>query len=540
MLAKAVRHTKMALVTWALAAAVAHPALAQSIGLNFQASLFEPDREASTYCKYIPPDTGGAVGPNHIIELINDHYSIFSKSDGKRLNPVTDRDVEFWNQAGIPITDPPGLTDPRIIFDKSSQRWFAVEITYPFLGPNIIPNDVLIAVSKTSDPTQGWRGYRIAGTDPGTNPDPSAGATGFIVDYPTLGVNAKGIYVTTNNFQFDMNAGVLNLQSVNMYMVDRSDLTSGKAPRVARFSGLDPNVYGYTQQPVIDAGTSAGQELLLSTSLDSPADHLILTSLTADGPSGVHAVAVPPYSVQVSGGLQPDGSETLETLDPRFDGSVYKVNNDIWAVHSVDALYGATNHRTAIRWYRIDANKGTLADMGVVSDESHDYIMPSIAANDAGSVVIGFSRTGVDEFPSAYAVIGNTSMGKTTFGTPLLLSEGADNYHFIPGVPADDRWGDFSATQLDPNNPQTFWTFQERSAKSFDPPLFGAVLGRWATQVTQISVPTSPGAAHAAVRAIAASQALQRDDATRATLQAAAAARARSLKPRLQVTTRLR
>ncbi len=497
----------MAWISLALTGSAATPALAQSgasIGLNFAASIYRPDGEASTNSRYEPPDTNGAVGPNHIVEMINDHYSVFRKSDGMRLNPASDRDVEFWNQAGIPIVDPPGLSDPRVIFDKSSQRWFAVEITYPFDAEgSAIPNDVLIAVSKTSDPTQGWRGYRIAGTDPGTNPDPAGGATGFFVDYPLLGVNAKGVYVTTNNYKFNASIGDFSIDSVNMYMVNRADLISGKAPRVGRFSGLDYNRYGYTQQPVTELGTSAGDELLLSTPLQEPADHLILTTLTADGPADVRSVAVPAYSSpsQFAGGLQPDGTQSLETLDARFSGSVYRVNNDIWAVHSVDALYGETNHRTAIRWYRIDANTGTLADAGTLSDADHDYIMPSIAANNAGSVVLGFSRTGLDEFPSAYAAVGGTAKGKTTFGSPVLLKAGVDLYHYIPGVPDYDRWGDYSAVRPDPNDPNTFWTFQEWAAQSFDPPLFGVVSGRWATQVTELNVSPKHGASNAAAPA---------------------------------------
>jgi hypothetical protein len=526
-------------IVLALSGAAAMAAFAQSgasIGLNFQASLYRPDGAASTYDKYIPPDTDGAVGPNHIVELLNDHYSIFRKSDGVRLNPVTDRDVEFWNQAGIPITDPPGLTDPRVIFDKSSQHWFAAELTYLFdANGNLIPNDVLVAASKTSDPTKGWRGYRIAGTDPGTNP---GDAGFFFVDYPTLGVNALGVYITTNNFDSDF-----NFVSVSMFAVNRSDLISGKTPRIGRFSGLDPSVYGVTQQPVIQTGTSAGQELLLSVPADLPSDHLLLTTLSAEGPSPqVLSVSVPTYSVQVSGGLQPDGSQTLETLDPRFDGSVSRVNNDIWAVHSVDALYGEDNHRTAIRWYRIDANTGTLGDTGTLSDASHDYIMPSIAANNAGIVVIGFSRTGLDEFPSAYAAVGHTAKGKTTFDSPILLKAGEGLYHFIPGLPEDDRWGDFSATQLDPNDPNTFWTFQEWAAAPFDPPLFGVIEGRWATQVTQITVPTQQGANQAEALAVDLTRRAQAqaDAAAGAVLRAARVAPPLQLKPKATYTLRSR
>jgi hypothetical protein len=258
-------------------------------------------------------------------------------------------------------------------------------------------------------------------------------------------------------------------------------------------------------------------------------------------------VPVPTYSAQpFNRGLQPDGSQSLETLDPRFDGTVSRVNNDIWAVHSVDALYGANNHRTAIRWYRIDANTGTLGDMGTLSDASHDYIMPSIAANNAGSVVIGFSRTGLDEFPSAYAAVGQTANGKTTFGSPFLLKAGEGLYHYIPAFPAIDRWGDFSATQVDPNDPNTFWTFQEWAAAPFNPPLFGpppfGVEGRWATQVTQISVPAQQGASQAQALAVdlTGARQAQADAAAGAVLRAAMVAPRLQLKPKPTYTQRPR
>jgi hypothetical protein len=161
--------------------------------------------------------------------------------------------------------------------------------------------------------------------------------------------------------------------------------------------------------------------------------------------------------------------------------------------------------------------------------------MPSIAANNAGSVVIGFSRTGLDEFPSAYAAVGHTAKGKTTFDSPILLKAGEGLYHFfIPGqgLPVEDRWGDFSATQLDPKDPNTFWTFQEWAAAPFAPPLFGVIEGRWATQVTQITVPTQNGANNA--------EALAVDLTGRPQAQADAAAgavlRAAMVAPRLQLT----
>jgi hypothetical protein len=56
------------------------PTASLVIGLNFQTSQRGVDTNA------IPPDTMGAVGPNHIVEIINFNFEIFQKSDGTQID----------------------------------------------------------------------------------------------------------------------------------------------------------------------------------------------------------------------------------------------------------------------------------------------------------------------------------------------------------------------------------------------------------------------------------------------------------------------
>ena len=154
----------------------------------------------------------------------------------------------------------------------------------------------------------------------------------------------------------------------------------------------------------------------------------------------------------------------------RFSGSVFEVGDSLWAVHSLDV-----DEMVGIRWYEIDEPTGILLQHGVISDPQHEYLYPSIAANEFGDVVIGFSRSGLDEFVSAYAVVGDTISGLTEFGDPILLQAGVANYFqdFGTGL---NRWGDYSATTLDPTDPFRFWTIQEW------------VSGQdiWSTQITEL------------------------------------------------------
>ena len=85
------------------------------------------------------------------------------------------------------------------------------------------------------------------------------------------------------------------------------------------------------------------------------------------------------------------------------------------------------------------------------------------------------------EFVSSYAVAGETVAGVTTFGIPMLLKAGVANYHYFP-VNGLSRWGDFSSINVDPTDPNVFWTNQE----------FVSGPDVWSTQITQIRIVPEP------------------------------------------------
>lgn len=105
---------------------------------------------------YLPPDSTLAVGPGHVVELINSRYAVYQKATGSRLLEKT-QDA-FWMEAfgeGVSLENPYEGTasfDPRILYDAASGRWFATA------SDNF---QLLVAVSKTSDPTAGWNGFQV-------------------------------------------------------------------------------------------------------------------------------------------------------------------------------------------------------------------------------------------------------------------------------------------------------------------------------------------------------------------------------------------
>src|SRR5262249_56904176 len=64
----------------------------------------------------IPPDVDGAVGPDHIVEGLNNNYRTFAKAMGAVLSTVSI--TAFWAAVGGS-----GPFDPRTLYDPIAQRW---------------------------------------------------------------------------------------------------------------------------------------------------------------------------------------------------------------------------------------------------------------------------------------------------------------------------------------------------------------------------------------------------------------------------------
>src|SRR5205823_11413245 len=128
------------------------------------------------------------------------------------------------------------------------------------------------------------------------------------------------------------------------------------------------------------------------------------------------------------------------------------------AVDSVDSLStGSSAGYAAVKWYRIDATTGLLLESGLITDAHHEYLYPSIAVNAFGEVVIGYTRAGDSttlDFAGSYASTGIFDGVTTTFNAPMLLKAGVGNYSIVSG--GRNRWGDFSATTINPDNPFDF------------------------------------------------------------------------------------
>jgi hypothetical protein len=466
-----------------------------SIGENFSGISYG---SYNTNSAAIPPDSDGEIGPNHYVEFINGIFAVYDKTTGNRVELKTD--VDFWGSAGVGIDVANGadVSDPRIIYDPASQRWFAsqIDVNYQIdwdtLTVALGTNHFLLAVSVTADPTGQWRGTAFP-TDPNNL---------YFGDFPTLGVDSKGVYLAAD--MFDANGDPTTATDLGCTLVSLSKTDLLASPPVFSnrtvFENMSFSERGQIFEPATCTDDSAVGSVLAAGDVgtdSSPHSNLVtfaVQNVTGPGAATLGASAfieVPPYMVPDNAALgapvftaeQPDGTETLQANDARFCAKIYTVGGVIYGIHNTEL-----NGRIAIRWYRIRASDGHLLESGTIADSNLDLFFPSIAANPAGTVVICYNGCGPSSYVSCYAMAGQVTSGVTTFGNPVLLMTGATSYHGDDedtsglglGNPTS-RWGDYSTTSVDPSDPNRFWTIQMYPSDS----------NVWTTQITEL-ITTQP------------------------------------------------
>ena len=192
-----------------------------------------------------PPDQALCAGGGYVVEAVNDVFNVYNTSGQSLLpdNTATNivggfpRDVHhaidlnsFFGY-GPAINRTTGvraqsLTDPSCLYDAATQRFFVVVLTLETFpnGALTLANHLDVAVSTTPDPTGTWTIYRINVINDGSNPDP-ANACPCLGDYPHIGADAFGFYVTTNAYPWNGSG----FDGAQIYAFSKSQLVSGAA-----------------------------------------------------------------------------------------------------------------------------------------------------------------------------------------------------------------------------------------------------------------------------------------------------------------------
>src|SRR5439155_10979508 len=108
------------------------------------------------------------------------------------------------------------------------------------------------------------------------------------------------------------------------------------------------------------------------------------------------------------------------------------------------------------------------------------HFFPSITANSANDALIGFSRSDATRFDEPVKAGRFATDAPGTMMLPRVLKAGEGCYVKTFGKMLN-RWGDYSATSIDPTDDLTFWTVQEYAATPSPATSCADGSGRWGT-----------------------------------------------------------
>jgi hypothetical protein len=404
-------------------------------------------------------------------------------------------------------------------------------------------------LAVAADPTGTWNIYRLDVTDDGSNGTPVHPNCPCIGDYPHIGVDANGFYITTNEYAF---FGT-EYNSAQVYAFAKRALARGDADVLVTqldTTAADRGLNGFTLWPAQSPTTAdyeraqRGTEYFLSSnaaeeatgtqdyvstsivtwalsntrSLDTPSPALSLANTRV----GVRRYSLPPLSNQKPGPVplaqclnddpcatfllgapdpfKPEAESPLDSNDTRMQQVTYTDGRLYGALDTAVSVGGAT--KAGIGWYIVrpethgNAVHADLANQGQLGLAGNNLIYPAIGVNAAGKGVMTFTLAGDGYFPSAaYSAFD----GRTGAGAIYLAKAGAgpqDGFsgYKVFGNPPRPRWGDYGATAVDGN---TIWIASEYIAQSctlaeYEATPFGScggtrtALANWATRISQI------------------------------------------------------
>lgn len=420
-----------------------------------------------------PPDQALAVGNGFVLEAVNTTLAVYDKS-GARLGIPTSLNQFFTHDHMYDIwrgSVGKFLSDPSAYYDPVAQRWFMsiLEVdSYSAIGAfNTNHTSVLIAVSQTPDPTGDWWIYEVDTSDIG------------LPDYPMLGTDANGVYITVNSFAFPD----FPFQGAYIYAVQKSALIAGaESPNIVKIGSLLADSGAGLQPATIPPGgafsTSAGgTEYFMSTldldgtldnqilvwalsntaSLDSATPNLALTSKVVD----TQNYGFPPPAEQRPGpaplgGLIGAPLEKLASNDDAMHQVVY-ANGMLWGAANTVVKSSKQQLRTGVAYFVVQPSwsggslQADIIQEGYVSVQNNSCLMPSLGVTASGLGVMTFTVVGPDYYPTvsytridAKHGVGKVQMAASD-GVPL---DGFSGYTLFGGA-GFARWGDYTACAVD-------------------------------------------------------------------------------------------
>ena len=456
-----------------------------------------------------PPDQGLCVGNSFVMESVNDVLSVYDTHGNTLKGPIDLNTFYGYTPAIVrPSTFGPEVTDPSCYFDKATQRWFQIALTLDRVGTtrNLAgTNHIDIAVSQTADPRGAFTIYRIPVQDDGTQGTPNHMCDGgpCLGDYPHLGADANGFYITTN--EYGLFAPGLGFHAAQIYAFPKAQLAANAttitfvqfdtiglvgspgaglpgnpgftvwpstSPDSKFSTSLNGTEYFLSSDAAAEAnGNGASRDLVVwslsnTASLNATTPALLLSNTVLT----VNPYSIPPKATQKKGhtplitclntpscatlvaGAPDPFTETegvLDSNDTRMQQVTF-VNGKVYGALDTTVTVNGVNE-AGIEWFVVNPVALKVLNQGYLGGNNANLIYPAIGVTASGQGVMAFTLVGPNNFPSsAYTTFdaqngpGAIQFAAQGVGPQDGFTETKVFSPFGNGVPRP-RWGDYGA-----------------------------------------------------------------------------------------------
>lgn len=436
-----------------------------------------------------PPDQGLCVGhdasiagnPEVVFEMINlvvAEYNVNGVVQKSALLPSGKENLNnFFNEPNLPFFGGELVSDPRCIFDQSTDTFFltALAACSPAVGcTTALESHIdLIVYNATSGAA---KEYKIDDTFPAHPGCPCLG------DQEKIGVDNHAVYESVDEFQDWADGGTLE-NGADVFIISKPQLVAQVTANFTAFTDLAIGGIVVTSlQPAIS--TSATNTEFLANSfpfLDpaqtpNPVAHTLgFWKVTGDSnvtTGNFNAVIIsakvissesysfPVAAVSTGSGAR-RSSAFLNPDDSRLQTCQF-VSGDTWC--SLTTAINIKNDpatRDGVAWFELSTSGGIVAQ-GFVAKAGSYLIYPAIVHSASGSTGIVFTLTSGSINPSAAYVFAGSGQA---FDGVHIAALGAS-----PSTDGASRWGDYSFATLDPNGTD-LWMATEYVPPGFQNPI---------------------------------------------------------------------
>jgi hypothetical protein len=377
-------------------------------------------------CNCQPPDTIAAVGPNHVVEMVNTAIEVFNKSGGVTSAPESTLSF-FSNHING------NQSDPFVFYDELAGKFVAGILDY---SSGNAANYVDFATGTDSASGITWTLHTPIASGEGRK----------FLDYPRVGYNADAYFIEGNMFRSN------RFSNVQVITIDKSGAVLSRHDDSSLFTLTPAAMHG---------SSSGGPEYFVEAANGGGSSLQVVTETNVLSRSPTFTTSSVPVSSYQSGGSPPQPGGTVPSFDDRiFDAAFRNVGgvNHLVAAHQV----AGSSVPVVARWYDINTTTMSLIQSGnaPAGISGSSQFMPSVNINTAGSIGMTFDESSGSEFWSMYVTERTASDPTGTMEVPQLAQAGTR-------TSPDSRVGDFSSTTVDPSDGLTFWSANEYQGSDF-------------------------------------------------------------------------